>query len=517
MSARLALAILLASAAPAAAGGGRPGGIFEFAAAGRGAAMGGAFVALADDASALHFNPAGLGRLQGQHLSLLHASLYEGATLDHLAYARQGRFGGLGGQFLRLSVGGIVGKDEFNNPTGGFEYQEQAITVGYGTPRFLDGRLSIGTSAKVLQRALGGYSNRLIGVDLGLQFEERLLDRRSRLGLMARNLTAFKMGDTDDRLPLDLRLGAGMEVFRGLTLGVNVSSRMEFEIGTEYALGPGALRVGLQDGNPTFGGGFRFLKRWSVDLALANHSVLGMTNMVSLGWRFGAERTEAKARDSYKKLAADADKALEARRYRAASDLYERATRSTLSDNDPQRARDQARYNRLRSLLAQMRLETFPEAERALESSGDASETALGAVKAFLAAEDRKALLMAHAAVGSDPGNGAFKLLLDAMSRLTFEKVKPDELFPMKTLVQTKLRKAQDAFLESRYDEAAEHCRDALLLEPGSALAHERLGSAYFALGLRAKAVNEWKESLRLKPDNESLKDFLKRLRVETP
>ncbi|MBI5597340.1 MAG: PorV/PorQ family protein [Elusimicrobia bacterium] len=508
---RLLLAVL-AFAAPAAAEGGRPGGVFDFAAAGRGAAMGGAFVALADDASSLHFNPAGLGRLQGQHLSLLHATLFEGASLDHLAYARQGRFGGLGAQFLRLSVGGIPGRDEFNNPTGGFDYQEQAVTLGYGTPRFLDGRLSVGGSAKVLQRALGGFSNRLIGIDVGTQYEGRWRERRTRLGLVARNLGALKMGDTDDRLPLDVRVGAGFEVLRGLTLGANVSSNLEFEFGTEYALGPGALRVGLQDGRPTFGGGVRFLKRWSLDMALSNHSVLGMTNLVSLGWRFGAERAEAKVRATYKDLAASADRALDAKRYRAAAELYERATRSTLADGDAQRARDLARYGRLRALLAELKLDLTPEGEKTLELDAESADTALKGVKALMEGEERKALLLAQAAYGADSGIGVYKALMDAVARLTFQKPRPDELFPVKTLVQAKLGKAHEAFLATRYDEASEHCREALMLEPESALAHERLGSLYFAMGLRAKAMAEWREAMRLDPGNSALKDFMRRI-----
>ena len=54
----LALAWLCAASAHAQ---GQPGDIFNYAASGRASAMGGAYTALASDASSIYYNPAGLG------------------------------------------------------------------------------------------------------------------------------------------------------------------------------------------------------------------------------------------------------------------------------------------------------------------------------------------------------------------------------------------------------------------------------------------------------------------------
>ena len=53
----------------------------------RAAAMGGAYVAIADDPTAVQWNPAGLDRIYQQSVMLFHASLLEGALYDFIGYA----------------------------------------------------------------------------------------------------------------------------------------------------------------------------------------------------------------------------------------------------------------------------------------------------------------------------------------------------------------------------------------------------------------------------------------------
>ena len=61
----------------------------------RGLGMGGAYTALADDANALYWNPAGLSKLEKREFTASHAELFENTWLDFLAYAHptsQGTF-----------------------------------------------------------------------------------------------------------------------------------------------------------------------------------------------------------------------------------------------------------------------------------------------------------------------------------------------------------------------------------------------------------------------------------------
>ncbi|MCD6413494.1 MAG: tetratricopeptide repeat protein [Elusimicrobia bacterium] len=76
-------------------------------------------------------------------------------------------------------------------------------------------------------------------------------------------------------------------------------------------------------------------------------------------------------------------------------------------------------------------------------------------------------------------------------------------------LVQQKLYSALKYIYDARYDLAIMECEDVLKLEPANVLALTRLGSAYYALGNKDKAVEAWKEALRYDPNNRDIRDFL--------
>ena len=56
--------------------------IFSYGAGARAMGMGGAFVAIADDASAVYYNPAGISQLERAQFSGLHVTLWEGVNYD---------------------------------------------------------------------------------------------------------------------------------------------------------------------------------------------------------------------------------------------------------------------------------------------------------------------------------------------------------------------------------------------------------------------------------------------------
>jgi tetratricopeptide (TPR) repeat protein len=480
--------------------------------------MGGAYTAMAGDANSLYYNPAGLGRVRGHELSFQHSQLFEGAAYDYLGYALQGPLGGWGAQVLRLNSGAIDGRDENNQAIGGFSYVEQGLGLGFGTRAFFDGRMSLGTGLKILSRSMGGVANRLYGIDLGLQFNPLSMDRRLRLGLVAANAAAFKTGETDDRLPMRLKAGAALDLFDGMSVALNMDSDQELQFGTEYRIGAGAFRVGYQqDRGPTFGAGLRFLKRWNLDVAAAHHSVLGMTTHVSLGCRFAEGRTETRAQGRLKKESSAAQRALEQQRYLQALDLFSESLRSNVSEADKDRAKTSLRAGRLRSLTQALDLAGRPERAKALERQDEQGRWGLSAVRAFIDREDAAALLFAQAAHGTDTEQEPYKALMDSIASLTYQKPAQDEILPAAALIARKLEKSLQSFRARRFEEAAERCREALLLKPDHPLALVRLGSAYFAMGLKDRALLEWRKALELNPQDEALKDFMRRIEGEKP
>ncbi|MFH1957928.1 MAG: tetratricopeptide repeat protein [bacterium] len=76
-------------------------------------------------------------------------------------------------------------------------------------------------------------------------------------------------------------------------------------------------------------------------------------------------------------------------------------------------------------------------------------------------------------------------------------------------LVEQKLYASLKNIYNARYDLAIMDCDDVLKLEPENVLAMTRLGSAYYALGNKAKAVNVWRKALEYEPNNKDILDFL--------
>src|SRR5688500_8400645 len=94
------------------------------------AAMGGAYSALATDAYAPTWNPAGLGRVQstqlsGQHLSYLESIHYEYLSAVHPFGERQA----IGASIQYLGSGDIPGTDRFGNSIGDFDSHYAAYSL----------------------------------------------------------------------------------------------------------------------------------------------------------------------------------------------------------------------------------------------------------------------------------------------------------------------------------------------------------------------------------------------------
>ena len=67
--------------------GGQPGAFMSYGAGARSLGMGGAFFAVADDASASYWNPAALTLLERKEFTAMQATLFEQTTLNFFTYA----------------------------------------------------------------------------------------------------------------------------------------------------------------------------------------------------------------------------------------------------------------------------------------------------------------------------------------------------------------------------------------------------------------------------------------------
>ncbi len=206
----------------------------------RAIALGGAYSAIADDASALFWNPAGLVGVGHQEFALSHASLFGVGIRDDLASF-----------VLPLSPGFAMATDWYHS---GFDddelgFSENRVTVGSAFK--LRPWLWAGASAKLLTRgtSLDGQSilsGRGLGLDVGVLASPA---DRWRIGAIAQDLRGTDVrssaGEVETAYRHNLRLGAAYTQPRMATAAFDVDDR--WHLGLEVTPHPLlALRGGAE-------------------------------------------------------------------------------------------------------------------------------------------------------------------------------------------------------------------------------------------------------------------------------
>ncbi len=187
----------------------------------RTAGMGEVGVAIADDAYATFWNPAGLGFLRGRELSLTHTNwlpnLASDIYYDFLGYSQHIKnVGMVGGHIILLNLGEQDRMDEYANYLGTFASYMMAVTGSYGTA--LSRTTSIGVSIKAVHQHLtdqGAGKEKGKGTSTNFAFDVGYLKRQ----FLVRNLTfgvaisnigpkiAFIDVAQADPMPTNLKLG----------------------------------------------------------------------------------------------------------------------------------------------------------------------------------------------------------------------------------------------------------------------------------------------------------------------
>jgi len=261
-------------------------------------AMGGAFVAVADDVNAGWWNPAGIPQAEKSALSFLHSNPFGlgDLTLDYLSYVAPHSLSFMNGGFA-FSYLQQVAKPEQGPTNESSDFPEKTFVVSiagllpedglyYGVNLkglSLSGDVSTGTERR------GGSA-----FDFGLLYK---VNDRFSLGLVKRNISA-SLGN--EGFPDTWRFGlAGRLMDNKLILAADFNSKENIEgkkgtswqshFGVEYKVKESlALRVGSDKGNFTAGFGFnfglpgKFAPNGAIDYSYTPHDELGSTSRFSL-------------------------------------------------------------------------------------------------------------------------------------------------------------------------------------------------------------------------------------------
>ena len=272
----------------------------------RAAGMGEAYVAIADDATAVYWNPAGIARLSGQSISINHTAWPANVLFDQAAYVFSVKWipGMLGVNVRALTMSRDVVRTTYLPEGTGetFDAGEWAYGVTYA--RALTDKFSAGFSINYVQTGLADVKGSSTTFDFGTLYDVGILG--AKIGMAIQNVGSdMTFIDEKVKMPVFFRVGGSSDV---LQMGENkLITAAEFthppdnseklNLGAEYAFHDylflrGGYKMNYDTEGLTAGFGVKFpltLVKSSVarlDYAYQDMNYLSAAHRVSLNVSF---------------------------------------------------------------------------------------------------------------------------------------------------------------------------------------------------------------------------------------
>ncbi|MEW6062383.1 MAG: PorV/PorQ family protein [Bacteroidota bacterium] len=138
----------------------------------RGVSLGGAFVALANDVTALYYNPGAISQSGNSQFMVSHTNWLVDTKFDWVGVMinLDGQ-SAIGVSITQLDYGEELITTETNQEGTGETWKASDIAVGLSYARNLTDKFSIGGTAKYIQQKIWNESASAIGVDVGLKYK----------------------------------------------------------------------------------------------------------------------------------------------------------------------------------------------------------------------------------------------------------------------------------------------------------------------------------------------------------
>lgn len=298
----------------------------------RAVAMGGAFVATANDATSLYWNPSGASRIPGNEILFSHSRWFVDINYNWVgAVVRAGSWGTIGLSITSLDYGDMEVTTMREQEGTGEHFSASDIALGLTYARNLTDRFSLGANVKYINQRIWNSSASALAVDVGTLFISDLYGLRigaaiSNFGTDMRldgkdlfilhDIDGEQYGNNDQilsklntdsyPLPLLFRVGVAKDYVIGdmhrVTLaadalhpsdnseGVNAGLEYAFRDHVFFRGGMKSMFMSNSEEGLTLGMGLRheFSTRFivTIDYAYQEYGQLDFTQHVSVGVRF---------------------------------------------------------------------------------------------------------------------------------------------------------------------------------------------------------------------------------------
>ena len=229
---------------------GQPGAFLRLGYGVKALGMGSAFTAIANDGSALFWNPAGLSQLKQTELTGMYSILSMDRQQNFVSISfpiKNVATFGIG--WLQYGISDIDKRDESGNPIGTFSDNEMAVMFGLGSS--IGSNFSYGASVKYLDHTIDESKSNGFGFDFGLLLHDifHVFNIGAALQSFSSSLN-WDDTDTKEEIPYVIKTGAGIKVPTfPLTLSFDYEmveeSTAKYHFGAQFDLFKGlALRAG---------------------------------------------------------------------------------------------------------------------------------------------------------------------------------------------------------------------------------------------------------------------------------
>jgi len=287
----------------------------------RASGMGEAYCAVADDPTAIYWNPAGLGLIKSNQLTYVHNLWFKDTTTGFLGLTHPFKNFNLGVGIDYLTMGKETKTTE-DYPRGrGEEFGvEDDTAIYFSLSKRMKENLSLGMSIKYINQKVADESASACGADLGLLYRLPKLN----LGLVIQNLGPdMKFAKKKFSLPFNVKMGLSYEGIKNTTLALDINlprdDKVSYHLGGEYwirdilalragynshilgnKLGEFNLGEGLSAG---FGVKIKTLQvPLQLDFSYVPYGDLGNTYRVSLLSRLGDQKAEGRRQGAEEKV-----------------------------------------------------------------------------------------------------------------------------------------------------------------------------------------------------------------------
>jgi outer membrane protein OmpA-like peptidoglycan-associated protein len=289
--------------------------VLELAFGARGAAMGGAFCGLADDISAIRWNPAGLAQITQNQAQFCHREWFLGIKDEYGGVMFPTYIGVIGGSFLYSSATGIEGWNQNNEREKEFKVWECVFTFAYA--KKVGPNLYIGMAVDGLYQNLDpgiagllGDKGKAVATNLGVLWRTKRIGIGGSLQNIGTSVRYSYHGN--EVLPRTLKIGLSCFPKDNLVgvFDVNVPQfgEVSYHTGIEYWISKEFLcvRTGYRHGilSPedfafqdaiSIGFGVKaksfdfptILRNMELNYAYSSYGDLGITHRLSINWIFG--------------------------------------------------------------------------------------------------------------------------------------------------------------------------------------------------------------------------------------